>query len=186
MNNESVVLGGGCFWCTEAIYKRVRGVKSVNPGYAGGHVENPSYHAVCKGETGHAEVIRIEFDRKEISFREIIDIFWHIHDPTTKNRQGKDIGPQYRSIILYANDKQRNIAEESLRAVESSGEFMRRIVTEIMPLEKFFPAEEYHQDYFAINPNQPYCRAIISPKVRHFMDEYHDSLKPIELKKLSK
>ena len=182
MANETAVLGGGCFWCTEAIYQRVRGVKSVTPGYAGGQVENPTYHAVCGGDTGHAEVVQIEFDLDDISYEEIIEIFWHIHDPTTLNRQGNDIGTQYRSIILYANDKQRLIAEKSMKDFIEEGEFQNEIVTEIVPLVRFYKAEDYHLNYFDNNTSQPYCRAIISPKINHFMDDYSEKLKPDILK----
>lgn len=179
MNKEIAVLGGGCFWCTEAVYKRVNGVTSVVPGYAGGHVENPTYHQVCREDTGHAEVVRIAFDPDVISYAEILEIFWQVHDPTTKNRQGNDVGPQYRSIILYLNEAQRQIAEKSLKEADSSGQFKSPIVTAVEHLEKFYQAEEYHRDYFANNPNQPYCRAIISPKVQHFMRIFPEKLKEI-------
>lgn len=177
MKSEFAVLGGGCFWCTEAIYKRVKGVKTVVSGYAGGHTKNPSYQSVCNGNTGHAEVIQIEYDPGIISYKEIIDIFWHAHDPTTLNRQGNDRGPQYRSIILFSGDEQKNIAEKSMQDADESGDFRIPIVTEIAPLEDFYPAEAYHQDFFENNPNQPYCRAIISPKVRHFIKDNPEKLK---------
>lgn len=172
MKTKTAVFGGGCFWCTEAIYKRIRGVKSVMPGYAGGHAENPTYYQVCNGTTGHAEVIQIDYDPDVITYRDLVDIFWQAHDPTQKNRQGNDIGTQYRSIILFENDEQHKIAEDSLKAAAESGEFRKPIVTEIQPLEKFYEAEDYHRDYFANNANQPYCRAVISPKVRHFFEKY--------------
>ena len=177
MATETAVLGGGCFWCTEAIYKRVRGVTKVEPGYAGGHLPNPTYQQVCDGNTGHAEVIRVEFDPALISYDEILEIFWQAHDPTTLNRQGNDVGPQYRSIILTDSEEQRQAAEASLKAAQVSGTFKRPIVTQIEPLEVFYPAEDYHLDYFANNPNQSYCRVIISPKVKHFMEANPEKLK---------
>ena len=173
--NETAVFGGGCFWCTEAIYKRVKGVEKVEPGYAGGHVDNPTYKKVCSGTTGHAEVIRITYDPKIVTFSDLIDIFWHAHDPTTLNRQGNDTGTQYRSIILYQDEEQKEIAETSLNEVDSSGMFKQPIVTTIEQLDIFYTAEDYHFDYFANNPNQPYCRAVIAPKVQHFMEGYKDN-----------
>lgn len=172
METRTAVFGGGCFWCTEAIYKRIKGVISVTPGYAGGHADNPTYYQVCTGTTGHAEVIKVEYDPNEVRYKDLVDIFWRAHDPTQKNRQGNDIGSQYRSIILYQDDEERQWAEESLAQANQSGEFRKPIVTEIKPLVKFYPAEAYHRDYFANNPNQPYCQAVISPKVRHFFEKY--------------
>jgi len=169
---EEAIFGGGCFWCTEAIYKRVKGVEKVEPGYAGGDVENPSYRLVCSGTTGHAEVVRVTFDPAVISYKDLVDIFWYAHDPTTLNRQGNDIGTQYRSIILTKNDQQRKIAEKSLKEASESGAFRKPIVTVIEALDTFYPAEDYHFDYFATNPNQPYCRAVIAPKVQHFLEKY--------------
>ena len=169
---EEAIFGGGCFWCTEAIYKRVKGVEKVEPGYAGGDVENPSYRLVCSGTTGHAEVVRVTFDPAVISYKDLVDIFWYAHDPTTINRQGNDIGTQYRSIILTKNDQQRKIAEKSLKEASESGAFRKPIVTVIEALDTFYPAEDYHFDYFATNPNQPYCRAVIAPKVQHFLKKY--------------
>lgn len=163
---ESAVVGGGCFWCTEAIYQMLPGVKSVTSGYAGGMTENPTYKDVCSGKTGHAEVIQIEYDPQRISYEKILDTFWDAHDPTTLNRQGNDSGTQYRSIILYANEAQRAAAEKS--KAEAQKRFASPIVTEIVPLKKFYKAEGYHQDYFRSNPNQPYCRAVIQPKVEKF------------------
>jgi len=169
---EEAIFGGGCFWCTEAIYKRVKGVEKVEPGYAGGDVENPSYRLVCSGTTGHAEVVRVTFDPAVISYKDLVDIFWYAHDPTTLNRQGNDIGTQYRSIILTKNDQQQKIAEKSLKEASGSGAFRKPIVTKIEALDTFYPAEDYHFDYFATNPNQPYCRAVIAPKVQHFLEKY--------------
>jgi peptide-methionine (S)-S-oxide reductase len=173
-NNETAVFGGGCFWCTEAIYKHVKGVDKVEPGYAAGHADNPSYKMICTGTTGHAEVIRVTYDPKIVSYSDILEIFWHAHDPTTLNRQGNDIGTQYRSIILWKNEEQKKIAELSLKDADASGMFKKPIVTKIEVLNDFFPAEDYHSDYFVNNPNQPYCRAVIAPKVQHFLDGYHE------------
>jgi peptide-methionine (S)-S-oxide reductase len=175
--NEIAVFGGGCFWCTEAIYKRVKGVISVTPGYAGGSKENPTYQQVCSGSTGHAEVIKVEFDPEVVSYRDLLEVFWHAHDPTTLNRQGNDIGTQYRSIILYADSEQKEQAQKSLDKAQKSGMFSKPIVTQVEELGDFYPAEDYHHDYFANNPNQPYCRAIISPKVRHFLQVQPEKLK---------
>lgn len=176
MSKETAVFGGGCFWCIEAIYKRIKGVESVVPGYAGGNVEQPIYNEVCRGDTGHAEVIKIEYDPEIISYKDLLDIFWHAHDPTTKNRQGNDVGSQYRSIILFQNEDQRKKAEHSKEVADAGGMFRKPIVTEIKALEEFYEAEDYHHDYFASNPNQPYCRAIISPKVQHFMKDFPERL----------
>ncbi|MCD6577585.1 MAG: peptide-methionine (S)-S-oxide reductase MsrA [Anaerolineaceae bacterium] len=172
-HNETAVFGGGCFWCLEAIYKRVRGVEKIEPGYAGGHSDNPSYKMVCTGTTGHAEVIRVTYDPVVIAYPDLLEIFWHAHDPTTLNRQGNDIGMQYRSIILYQDKKQKEIAELSLKRAGASGMFVNPIVTKIEALKIFFPAEDYHSNYFENNPNQPYCRAIIAPKVQYFLDGYY-------------
>jgi len=161
---ETATLGGGCFWCIEAVYERHDGIKSVVSGYAGGTTENPTYKQVTTGKTGHAEVTRIEYDPEVITYREILDIFWKAHDPTTLNRQGADVGTQYRSIILYHDDEQRKIAEESKSAAEKS--FARPIVTEIVPLERFYVAEDYHQDYYENNPRAMYCAFVIRPKLQ--------------------
>jgi len=169
---EEAIFGGGCFWCTEAIYKRVKGVEKVEPGYAGGTVKDPSYRLVCSGTTGHAEVVRVTYDPAVIQYKDLVDIFWYAHDPTTLNRQGNDIGTQYRSIILTKNDEQQAIAEQSLKEATESGAFRKPIVTVIESLDTFYPAEDYHFDYFANNPNQPYCRAVIAPKVQHFLEKY--------------
>jgi peptide-methionine (S)-S-oxide reductase len=160
---ESLVLGGGCFWCTEAAYELLPGVKSVVSGYAGGERANPTYEQVCNGNTGHAEVIRIDYDPSEVTLESLLEYFWAVHDPTTLNRQGNDSGQQYRSVILYANDEQRKAAEASKAAAQAK--FSDPIVTEIVPLQKFYEAEEYHQDYFRKNPNQGYCRYVIKPKI---------------------
>jgi peptide-methionine (S)-S-oxide reductase len=163
---EIATVGGGCFWCTEAIYQMLPGVKKVTSGYAGGTKENPTYKEVCNGTTGHAEVIQVEFDPKAVSYEKILETFWEAHDPTTLNRQGNDTGTQYRSIILYSSEAQKKAAEKS--KAEAQKQFAQPIVTEIVPLKKFYQAEGYHQDYYRSNPNQGYCRAIIRPKVEKF------------------
>jgi peptide-methionine (S)-S-oxide reductase len=175
-NLEIATFGSGCFWCTEAIFERLKGIEKVVSGYSGGHVKNPSYKEVCTGTTGHAEVTQIYFDPAIISYKELLDIFWQIHDPTTLNRQGNDVGTQYRSVIFYHNEKQKSIAEESKRNIEISGAFKNPIVTEILPLINFYVAEDYHQDYFKNNPNQPYCNVVIAPKVKKFIAKYQDKL----------
>jgi len=163
---EFAVLGGGCFWCTEALFQMLPGVKGVVSGYAGGKTENPTYKEICTGETGHAEVIQVEFDSKVVSYEKILDTFWEAHDPTTLNRQGADEGTQYRSIILYSNEAQKAAAEKSKAAAQKN--FSKPIVTEITSLTKFYKAEGYHQDYYRNNSSQPYCRAVIQPKVDKF------------------
>lgn len=158
--------GGGCFWCTEAIFERVDGVISVTSGYAGGHVPHPTYRQVCTGTTGHAEVVQVEYDPKKVTYEELLEVFWQAHDPTTLNRQGADKGTQYRSIILYHNEAQKRVAERS--KAEAQKRFRKPIVTEIVPLKAFYRAEEYHQDYFRNHPNAPYCAFVIRPKVHKF------------------
>jgi len=161
---EIAVLGGGCFWCTEAAFEGLDGVKSVVSGYAGGTTENPTYEQVCAGSTGHAEVIQITFDPTQITYAQILDRFWKAHDPTTKNRQGADVGTQYRSIILTTNATQKAVAEKSM--TEAASSFSEPIVTEIVPLKKFFPGEAHHQDFYARNPEYGYCRMVIAPKLK--------------------
>ncbi|WP_221029618.1 peptide-methionine (S)-S-oxide reductase MsrA [Actomonas aquatica] len=160
---ESLILGGGCFWCVEAAYQMLPGVLAVESGYSGGHDPAPTYEAVCTGETGHAEVARITYDPSKVSLGEVLALFWRIHDPTTLNRQGDDVGTQYRSVIFYAGETQRVAAEASREAAKAS--WGDRIVTQIEPLTQFFPAEGYHQNYYARNPEQGYCRAVIRPKL---------------------
>jgi peptide-methionine (S)-S-oxide reductase len=172
---ESAVIGGGCFWCVEAQYKMLKGVNKVISGYAGGHVDNPTYKQVCNGDTGHAEVIQIDYDPSIISYKDIMDLFWLAHDPTTLNRQGNDEGTQYRSTIMYLNEEQKKIAEASL--AEAQKEIPEKIVTEIVPLKKFYAAEDYHQDYFANNPYQGYCRVVVSPKVAKFKKKLEEKAK---------
>jgi peptide-methionine (S)-S-oxide reductase len=177
---ESAIIGGGCFWCVEAQYKMLKGVKKVVSGYAGGHVKNPTYKQICQGDTGHAEVIRVDYDPAEITFRDVIDLFWDAHDPTTLNRQGNDVGPQYRSIILVTTDEQKKISEES--KVNAEKIIGKPIVTEIVPLEIFYPAEDYHQDYFTNNPYQGYCQAVVRPKVSKFKEKLKEKGKLDEAK----
>ena len=161
---ELATIGGGCFWCTEAFFETFEGVKDVRSGYAGGKTPNPTYEQVCSGRTAHAEVIQIEFEPQTISYEQILEIFWETHDPTTKDRQGPDTGTQYRSIILYHNEQQKKIAEQSM--AKAASKFSAPIVTEIVPWTTFYVAEDYHQDYYRKNPNQPYCAYLISPKLK--------------------
>ncbi len=162
---QKATFGAGCFWCVEAVFERLDGVKDVMPGYTGGHKNNPTYKEICTGMTGHAEVAQVTYDSKIITFNELLDMFWKSHDPTTRNRQGNDIGTQYRSAIFYHNDKQKLLAEESKLKVDNSHIFTNPIVTEITKLDKFWPAEDYHNNYYANNMDQPYCRIVIKPKL---------------------
>ena len=162
---QKATFGAGCFWCVEAVFERLDGVKDVMPGYTGGHKNNPTYKEICTGMTGHAEVTQVTYDSKIITFNELLDMFWKSHDPTTRNRQGNDIGTQYRSAIFYHNDKQKLLAEESKLKVDNSRIFTNPIVTEITKLDKFWPAEDYHNNYYANNMDQPYCRIVIKPKL---------------------
>lgn len=174
-NQQQITLGGGCFWCLEAIYQDVIGVEKVQSGYAGGQVQNPSYRAVCTGKTGHAEVTQITFDADQISLEDLFTIFWKIHDPTTLNRQGNDVGTQYRSVIYCHDEAQLALAGAS--KAEAAALYPNPIVTEIALLPTFYPAEEYHDNYYRDNGNQPYCRAVIDPKVRKFRKSFQDKLK---------
>ena len=162
---ETATLGGGCFWCIEVVYQRVDGVLSVKPGYAGGHVKNPTYKEICTGQTGHAEVARIEFDPAQITYEQILNVFWQAHDPTTLNRQGNDVGTQYRSVIFYHDDNQKTIATESKKDADDSSYWPDPIVTEIIELNNYSDAEDYHHNYYKDNPNQPYCIFVIKPKL---------------------
>lgn len=177
MATELATLAGGCFWCLEAVFEQLRGVTKVESGYSGGHVPNPSYQAVCTGTTGHAEVVQVAFDPAALPYRDLLGVFFTLHDPTTLNRQGGDIGTQYRSAIFYHDDEQRRVAEEVKRELEAEHVFDDPIVTEIVPLEAFFPAEEYHREYYRRNLNQPYCRAVIAPKVAKLRSKYLEKLK---------
>ena len=176
-NNEIATVANGCFWCSEAIFKRLKGVISVLPGYAGGTVKDPSYNQVCSGGTGHAESIQIEFDPKVIPFEKILDVFWHTHDPTTLNRQGNDVGTQYRSAIFYHNQKQKEIAEKSKEELEKEGVYKDPIVTEITPFRNFYVAENYHKNYYENNQSVPYCNYIIDPKVNKLLLKYGNNVK---------
>ena len=169
---ETTTLGGGCFWCIEAVFKPLRGIEKLVSGYAGGHVPNPTYQAVCTGTTGHAEVVQITFDPEVISFEDILEIFFAMHDPTTLDRQGGDVGTQYRSTIMYHNDAQQRTAEAVIARLTEEGVFDDPIVTKVEPLDEFYPAEDYHQDYFANNTYQPYCMAVIAPKVIKLREKY--------------
>ena len=173
---QAATLGGGCFWCLEAIYQQIKGVTSVVSGYAGGSVDNPDYKSVCTGATGHGEVVRITFDPAAISYADLLHIFWRIHDPTTLNRQGGDVGTQYRSIILYHDEEQQRAAEYSRTEVDASDLWSAAIVTEIEPLEVFYEAEAYHHDYYLNNPRQPYCFMVIDPKVDKFRKSFQHML----------
>lgn len=170
-------LAGGCFWCLEAVYKELRGVSRVVSGYAGGHVESPTYREVCEGTTGHAEVVQITFDPSAVTYKELLEVFFTIHDPTTLNRQGADVGTQYRSAVFYHTPEQRETAEQVIAEMSAAGVWDSPIVTEVTPLDKFYPAEDYHQDYFEKNPTQPYCRAVVAPKVSKFRKLFLDRLK---------
>ena len=174
---ETATLAGGCFWCLEAVFLRLRGVHRVESGYAGGHVDNPTYHAVCTGSTGHAEVVQVEYDPAEISFGELLEVFFAIHDPTTLNRQGADVGTQYRSAIFYHNDVQRQEAERMIADLNAQQIWDNPIVTEVAALTKFYPAESYHREYYDRNPEQGYCQVVISPKVAKLRQKFAGKLK---------
>ncbi|MBT2300309.1 peptide-methionine (S)-S-oxide reductase MsrA [Variovorax paradoxus] len=169
---ETIVLGGGCFWCTEAVFDRVQGVTDVESGYSNGETVNPSYEQVCTGRTGHAEVVKLEFDPQQITLREILEIFFVVHDPTTPDRQGNDVGTQYRSGIYYESDAQKQVTEEVIREIEASKTYRAPIVTEVKPLANYSTAEAYHQDYFLNNPNQGYCAFVVGPKVEKFQKTF--------------
>ena len=174
---ETATLAGGCFWCLEAVYDEAKGVLSVESGYSNGHVANPSYRDVCNGNTGHAEVIQIKFDPSIISFRDLLNVFFTIHDPTTLNRQGADVGTQYRSAIFYHSPEQKAIAEQTISELNAQGIWNSPIVTEVEAIKDFYIAEDYHQEYFARNQNQPYCQAVVAPKVSKFRKHYLELLK---------
>jgi len=174
---ETATLAGGCFWCTEAIFKRLKGVKSVLPGYAGGNIENPSYEQVSSGKTGYAEAIQIEFFPSIISYEKILDVFWHTHNPTTLNQQGNDVGTQYRSAIFYHDEKQKVIAERSKKNLEEEGLYKNPIVTEIVHFTNFYVAEDYHKNYFERNQGAAYCDFVISPKIKKLMQEFKKEVK---------
>ena len=174
---ETATLGGGCFWCLEAVYNELRGVERVISGYAGGHVPNPTYEQVCSGRTGHAEVVQVTFDPEVISYREILEVFFTIHDPTTPNRQGADVGTQYRSVIFHQSPEQEQVAREVMAQTNASGIWRTPLVTQLAPLDRFYPAEGYHQNYFERNAAQPYCQIVIAPKVAKVRQRYLARLK---------
>jgi peptide-methionine (S)-S-oxide reductase len=176
-NQETAVFGGGCFWCLEAVFDRLQGVKSVESGYMGGHIENPTYRQVCGGDTGHVEVIRVTFDPQEISYSELLEVFFEIHDPTTLNRQGNDMGTQYRSVIFYESEEQRRQAEKAIAGLNAARIWPDSVVTALEPATKFYVAEDYHQEYYANNSSQPYCQLVISPKVKKLQKKFSEKLK---------
>lgn len=175
---ELATLAGGCFWCLEAVYEQLRGVEHVESGYSGGHLEQPSYEQVCSGRTGHAETVQITFDPQAISYRELIEVFFAIHDPTTLNRQGPDVGAHYRSEIFYHGERQKAIAEELIEELQAEGLWQQPIVTEVAAFDAFYPAEEYHRQYYRRNTGQGYCQIVISPKVAKFRAQFREKLKP--------
>jgi peptide-methionine (S)-S-oxide reductase len=174
---KKATFGAGCFWCVEAVFQNLIGVSKVISGYAGGHSENPTYHQVCSGSTGHAEVAQITYDPSEVSYRELLEVFWKTHDPTTLNRQGNDTGTQYRSVIFYHDQDQKREAEEVMKLLQENNVWPDPIVTEIAPLAKFYPAEDYHQNYYHQQGDQPYCQVVIRPKLKKFRDVFRDKLK---------
>jgi peptide-methionine (S)-S-oxide reductase len=174
---EVATLGGGCFWCLEAVFDELQGVTDVVSGYTGGQVESPTYEQVCSGWTGHAEVVQVTFDPAEVSFREILEVFFAVHDPTTLNRQGNDVGPQYRSAVFHHSEEQREAAERLIAELDAEGVWEAPIVTEVTPLPRFHPAEAYHQEYFRRNPNQGYCQYVVAPKVAKFRQKFRDRMK---------
>jgi len=174
---DTATFGAGCFWCVEAVFQRLKGVESVKPGYSGGDIKNPSYREVCAGTTGHAEVAQIVYNPEIISYDELLEVFWQTHDPTTLNRQGADVGTQYRSVIFYHNPEQKRLAEHYLKKLDESGAFRAPIVTEIKPLEVFYPAEDYHHNYYNDNTSQPYCQLVIKPKLEKLRKVFADKLK---------
>lgn len=176
-NQEIAVLGGGCFWCLEAVFDRLAGVKSVESGYMGGGLENPSYEQVCSGTTGHVEVVRVTFDPQKLNFRELLEIFFAIHDPTTLNRQGNDVGTQYRSVIFHTSEEQRREAEAVISELNAAHEWPDPIVTALEPAGKFFVAEDYHQEYYANHRFQPYCQFVVAPKVKKFQQKFAEKMK---------
>ena len=177
VSTETATLGGGCFWCIEAIFQKLRGVTHVESGYSGGSIPNPTYEQVSSGTSGHAEVIQLRFNPAEITFSDILNVFFHLHDPTTLNRQGADRGTQYRSVIFYHGDAQKKTAEEAVKRVSESGLWKDPIVTQIQPLQEYYKAEDYHQNYYRSNPNQPYCSIVIAPKIQKLYKEFGDRLK---------
>jgi peptide-methionine (S)-S-oxide reductase len=176
-NSQTAVFGGGCFWCIEAVFDQLKGVESVESGYMGGKNPNPTYQQVCEGNTGHVEIVRVNFDPQHISFTELLDVFFTVHDPTTLNRQGNDVGTQYRSVIFYTSEEQKQQAEEAIAKLNSSRAFPSPVVTTVEPAKDFFVAENYHQEYYANNSSQPYCQFVISPKMKKFQQKFRDKMK---------
>ena len=180
--HEVATVAGGCFWCTEAVFQRLKGVVKVVPGYTGGAKENPSYQQVSSGTTGHAEAVQITFEPSIISFEKLLEVFWRLHDPTTLNRQGADVGTQYRSAIFYHTEEQKRIAQASKEEADKAGFYPRPIVTEIAPCTKFYEAESYHENFYNENPDYPYCRIVIDPKIQKLMKDYKEELKETQIK----
>jgi len=174
---QLATFGSGCFWCTEAVFQHIKGVKKVVSGYTGGSVKNPTYRQVCDGNTGHAEVVQVTFDPKEVSYPELLEVFWRTHDPTTKNRQGNDVGTQYRSAVFTHTERQKELAEDYRSRIDAAGVFPVPLVTEIVPIGEFYPAEDYHQNFYAENGGQPYCRAVIGPKLDKLKKVFREKLK---------
>ena len=174
---KKATFGSGCFWCTEAVFQQLEGIASVVSGYSGGHIKNPAYREVCEGRTGHAEVVQLTYDPEVVSYETLLEVFWKTHDPTTLNRQGNDVGTQYRSVIYYHDDEQRQLAQEYKEKLNASGAFSNPIVTEISPLDVFYPAEAYHQNYYNNNPEQGYCSFVVRPKVEKFKQVFGDKVK---------
>ena len=174
---EVMTLGGGCFWCIEAVFDELRGVEGVESGYSGGHIDNPTYKQICTGTTGHAEVVQVTFDPEFISLKDLLRVFFTVHDPTTLNRQGPDVGPQYRSVVFYRNPEQKSTVEEMIQEIQGEKLWNSSIVTEIAPFKVFYKAEDYHQEYFKLNGEQAYCRFVIAPKIAKFRKEYRERLK---------
>jgi len=177
MNMDTAILGNGCFWCTEAIFQQLNGVVSVESGYSGGHVPDPTYEEVCEKKTGHAEAIRVVFDPRKLTYDDLLEVFWQTHDPTTMNRQGNDVGPQYRSVVFYLNEEQKKKAEYYRKKLDESGAFDKPIVTAVEPYKNFYVAENYHQNYYKLNGNQPYCYFVIKPKLEKFQKAFASKLK---------
>lgn len=177
MNTQTAIFGGGCFWCTEAIFARLKGVQSVLPGYSGGNVDNPTYEQVSSGESNHVEVTKVEFDADTISYEELLDVFFHTHDPTSLNRQGADVGTQYRSAIFYTNEEQKKIAQKFIEHLQDTNEFGKSIVTTLDPFTEFYEAEDYHKNYFETHPNAGYCQIVIAPKIHKLEKMYGEKLK---------
>ena len=176
-NEQTAIFGGGCFWCIEAVFNRLRGVKQAVSGYMGGHVDKPTYRQVCNGDTGHVEVVKVTFDPSEITFRDLLEVFFSMHDPTTPNRQGNDVGDQYRSVIFYTSDEQEREAEETIAALTESKAFPEPIVTAVEPASTFFEAEGYHQEYFDNIRTQPYCQFVIAPKLKKFEKQFGEKMR---------